>query len=116
MPKNIIGPSPYPIKVIDTDAPIRLEDLMKQMVDHVGITLCVRSACGHEQRGGYFFHFCKSGDSFELLDFGGRKIDIVDADKLLRFINHASGRLFDAEMLEYCQTVINFRQDQITTD
>lgn len=38
-------------------------------------------------------------------------IDTFSISALIKFINHASGRVFDQGMLSYCQQTVNFRVD-----
>lgn len=45
----------YPIKVIDTGSPISAEQLYAALDGTNAVTLCVRTASGHEKRGGHFF-------------------------------------------------------------
>lgn len=114
MPKFDLKQQPkYPIKVIDTDSPISQEQLNNAFGDSNAITLCVRSENGHPNRGGYFFCICKEQQSEEihLETIEGDDIDMLALEQLIRFINHASGLLFDREMLTYCQNSINFRTD-----
>jgi hypothetical protein len=113
MARNVIGNAPFEVSTIDTDSPINEQQVRNALGSKHGVSLCVRSASGPEKRGGYFFHIQVAGADFNLLDFEGHKIDCLVAPRLIRFINHASGRLFDSEMLTYSQSVINFREDQI---
>lgn len=103
----------YPIKVIDTNSPISLEQLNNAFDGLDAITLCVRSKNGHPNRGGHFFCIRNSQHSEEmhLETIEGDDIDMFTPEQLIRFINHASGLLFDREMLTYCQNSINFRTD-----
>lgn len=116
MPRNIIGASPYPVQVIDTDTPLDAVQLLSCLGDAPGVSLCVRSAQGPQRRGGYFFHFARAGEQFLLSDFENNPVGPLEPTELVRFINHVSGRLFDPEMLHFCQSVVNFRQDQTTDD
>lgn len=113
MPKNILGDPPFEIFLVDTDDPISIDDVERALQDNQGISLCLRSAVGPEERGGYFFHIERADQLFIIRDFAKHAIDTIDATKLISFINHASGRRFDPKMLAYCQSVINFREDQI---
>ena len=101
----------YPLFIINSDVPITIQQLADCFTSTNGITLCVRSEEGHSQRGGYFFCILKTIDRFNLETFEGVFVDSFSIDTLVRFINHASGRLFDYEMLSYCQNTINFRVD-----
>ena len=50
-------------------------------------------------------------NSFQLETIEGVYVDDFDLDTLVNFINHASGRKFNSELLDYCQNSINFRTD-----
>ena len=61
---------------------------------------------------GYYFCIHKNNDnSFQLETIEGVYVDDFDLDTLVNFINHASGRKFNSELLDYCQNSINFRTD-----
>ena len=113
MPRNLIGNAPFAVKTLDTDTPIKREQIEALLSNSNAVSVCVRTVNGPAKRGGYFFHVERSSTKFFIRDFEGVRIDELEGEKLVRFINHASGRLFDLEMLEYCQSVINFREDQI---
>jgi hypothetical protein len=112
MPKNIIGAPPFPVQTLDKDEALNLEEITAAIGNSDGVSLCVRSANGPLNRGGYFFHLEPVGDRFSIYDFAGKPIGTLEPNDLVRFVNHVSGRLFDREMLHYCQTEVNFRQDQ----
>lgn len=101
----------HPLCIIDSDNPMTIQGLENCFTNTNCITLCVRSEEGHSQRGGYFFCISKDADRFNLETIEGVFVDSFSIDRLLKFINHASGRLFDGEMLSYCQNTINFRVD-----
>lgn len=101
----------YPLVIIDSDKPISIEQLADCFANRNCITLCMRSEEGHSQRGGYFFCISKNIGRFSLETIEGVFVDSFFIDTLVKFINHASGRLFDNEMLSYCQNTINFRVD-----
>lgn len=103
----------YPIKTIDTDAPVSLEKLANILNECNAITLCIRSAEGDVRRGGYFFCLKNTANRNEirLETVEGDLIDIVSREWLVRLINHISGRKFDKEVLRHCQNSINFRTD-----
>ncbi len=102
----------YPIVTIDSDNTIQDDQIENLFISTNGITLCVRSASGHPDRGGYFFCIKKEVDgSYQLETIEGDYIDSFDLCSLVRFINHSSGKLFDAELLDYCQNKVNFRND-----
>lgn len=102
----------YPIKVIDTGSPVSAEQLYAALDGTNAVTLCVRTASGHEKRGGHFFCIRKKEDSELLLEtMEGEQVDHFTPMRMVRFINHTAGLLFDAEMLVYCQRRVNFRTD-----
>lgn len=103
----------YPIKVIDTNSPISLEQLNNAFDGLKAITLCIRAENGHPNRGGHFFciHNNRHAEEMYLETIEGDNVDMFAPEQLIRLINHASGLLFDREMLIYCQNSINFRTD-----
>ena len=103
----------HPIKVIDTDSQITLEQLNNAFNGLDAIMLCVRSENGHPNRGGHFFCIRKGQqpEEMHLETIEGDDVDVFAPERLIRFINHASGLLFDREMMTYCQNSINFRTD-----
>ena len=104
----------YPIRIIDTNSPILLEQLNHAFDGLDAVTLCVRSENGHPNRGGHFFCIRKDRQHTEkmcLETMEGDDIDTFTAEQLIRFVNHVSGLLFDREMLTFCQNSINFRTD-----
>ncbi len=80
-----------------------------------GISMCVRSATGHADRGGYFFHirpYEQNGPvEYEIFDFHGKSVLKLGLEHLTQFINHCTGLAFDPKMLMLCQTVVNLRLD-----
>jgi hypothetical protein len=113
MPNFNLSQQPhYPIKTIDTDEPILSSQLIPLFTNDNGITLCVRSKSGHPQRGGYFFCITKESEDLYILEtIEGVEVDTFDLPSLISFINHASGKKFNAQLLDYCQNSINFRND-----
>jgi hypothetical protein len=116
MPRNVIGSSPFPLETLELDRPITLEDIRNKLGKRMGVSLCVRSLKGHENRGGYFFHIEKDKANYRILNFKKDVIGILSPEQLVRFVNHVSGRQFDEEMLLYCQAEVNFKQDQNEDD
>ena len=108
MPNFNLSQQPqYPIVTKDTDIALTNDQIQSLFCNEDSITLCVRSSSGHPNRGGYYFCIHKNNDnSFQL-----ETIDDFDLDTLVNFINHASGRKFNSELLDYCQNSINFRTD-----
>jgi hypothetical protein len=111
MPKKVIGKAVYDVVTYDSNEPITSEILLNITDQKPGITLCIRSESGHEIRGGYFFHITNSPPKYGLKNFEGDFVDELDITKLISFINHVSGRIFSEEMLNYCQSFVNFRLD-----
>ncbi len=102
----------FPVVTLDADGPISAGQMAPLLEGAPGVTLCVRSAQGHASRGGYFFCVSKEAPTaYRVETVEGDYVASFDPSALLRFINHATGRLFDAEMLEICQNRINFRED-----
>ena len=113
MAPRAFGSLPYSLELVDSDECLDHSTVLA-LVDHHGgsVSLCIRSAAGHTSRGGYFFHISKAGDdSITFSDITGTSVVTLKTETALRLINHASGRLFDAEMLRLCQTTINFKED-----
>ncbi len=103
----------FPIKVIDTSDPITTEQLGNAMANNVGITLCIRSATGHPDRGGRFFCIENTSHGEYCLETTeGVFIDKFDSLTLVEFINHCTGLNFDQRMLLYCQNIVNFKSDE----
>ncbi len=113
MPNFNLNQQPwYPIVTKDTDIALTNEQVISLFSDRNSITLCVRSSSGHPNRGGYYFCIHKiSNHLFQLETMEGVYVDSFDLDILVNFINHASGRKFNSELLNYCQNNINFRTD-----
>ncbi len=102
----------YPIVTKDTDIALTKDQIMSLFFGRDSITLCVRSSSGHPNRGGYYFCIHKiNNNSFQLETMEGVYVDNFDLNTLVNFINHASGRKFNSELLDYCQNSINFRND-----
>ena len=100
---------------IDTDTPIESEALETILLDRPnGVSICVRSLNGPEDRGGYFFHVRpKTGNQpgCELVNFERLVAASFDVENLAVFINHCTGLAFDEASFQLCQTTINFRLD-----
>lgn len=113
MPNFDLSQQPqYPIITKDTDIALTNEQVLSLFTNSDNITLCVRSSSGHPNRGGYYFCIHKNNDSsFQLETIEGVCVDTFNLDTLVNFINHASGRKFNSELLDYCQNSINFRTD-----
>lgn len=116
MPRNPLGHPPFPLQTLELDRPITLDDILKKLLKSPAVSLCIRSSAGHQNRGGYFFHIEKASPNYRIVDFKKNLIGILPPEKLVRFVNHVSGRRFDEEMLLYCQAIVNFKQDQNDDD
>ena len=103
----------YPIQTLDTDSPITPDQIRGLWNASPAVTLCVRSATGHKDRGGSFFCLRRQpdADAVSLETMEGIAVDSFSLEDLTRFINHAAGLKFDPEMLAYCQNSVNFRAD-----
>ena len=67
MPNFNLAQQPrFPLRIIDTDMPITEEVLNSSFENNEGITLCIRSANGHPQRGGFFFCMSRQDNGFLL--------------------------------------------------
>ena len=113
MAQNKIGQLPFRLEVLDIDQPISHNEIKLLSNLGKGVSLCVRSKTGDLKRGGYFFHICLSDSKYQIFDIEKNSIDTVEIDFLVEFINHVSGRLFNATVQIYCQSTINLRKDQI---
>jgi hypothetical protein len=113
MPFRTFGPVPFPpLAVIDRDEPIDADWIINAMADRGGsVSLLLRTTVGVDGRGGFFFHLSQNGELLKFHDFAGDGIIDLPGDTAAKLINHASGRMFDPEVLTLCQRVINLRQD-----
>ena len=115
MARSPLGAAPFHVVTYDTNDGITIEQL-QHIIDEneAQVSLCVRSAQGPEKRGGYFFHFKRSGVETSMLTlytFDHAVIDNISIEFLVRLINHTIGYRFDLDIFNYCQNIINFRQD-----
>ena len=113
MAPRTFGSLPYSLELVESDDGLSRSTVVALLEQRGGsVSLCVRSASGHASRGGYFFHIAKAGDdSITFSDVNGASVITLDTETALRLINHASGRVFDADILRLCQTKINFKDD-----
>jgi len=111
MPKQTIGKSPFPVTTLDVDGVVSWGQLEGLVRVAEGVSLCLRTARGAAERGGFFFHVKKVKSDFEVFDFLGGKVDVMSSERLTEFVNHVAGRRFSEENLRYCQTTVNLRQD-----
>lgn len=116
MPKKPIGSPPFPpVFCFDEDREFTAADLvriLRQRPD--GVSLCIRHPTGARERGGYFFHICRTSDGSQkylLYDFERTPIWTFCSEDLVALINHCTGRKFDEEIFILCQTRLNFRSD-----
>lgn len=116
MPKKVFGDAPFPPVVrVDLSEPITIEqlsDLLRGKLD--GVTICVRSTTGHENRGGFFFHLKPTDKTLgecEIFNFEKISVATLPLDKVTDFVNHCAGLAFDEWAYQFCQSVVNFRLD-----
>lgn len=96
----------------DTDTPITEETLTQLLNGRTGITLCIRPAAGHENRGGHFFCIEEQAEgSISLETIEGDPVECFSVADMVSFINHCSGLRYSREMQLHCQNNINFRTD-----
>lgn len=115
MPRNELGGLPFPpLKRLDTDQPVTQAQL-RRLLSHSprGLSLCVRSRSGHENRGGYYFHLRPNKEltGCTLFDFQKTAVAALDLSQAVALINHCSGISFCEKSFDLCQRVINFRLD-----
>lgn len=111
---KLFGPVPFPpLCVVDRDEAVD-EVLLHLCLSTrpAGLSILLRSGNGAPQRGGYFFHLSTDQEEVRFHDFEGKLLIMLSLAEAVRLINHASGRLFDAEMLDRCQREINLRHDE----
>lgn len=116
MPKKKFELIPFPPVVrIDTDTPVAVDQVSAIVKDRQnGITLCIRSAKGHPNRGGYFFHVIPKDNDLnkcELYNFEKTLVATLPVEQMTFFINHCSGLDFNEWAFQFCQSVVNFRLD-----
>lgn len=76
-----------------------------------GVSICIVSASGEPNRGGYFFHIRQKTDRICFSTFDRENvISFENTSKCADFINHVTGRKYDQEMWEQCQYV-NLKTD-----
>ena len=117
MPRNVLGKLPFPpVILFDEDRAIALDDLIHiARIRPNGASVCIRYPRGPQKRGGYFFHFVPDSDQeavFEVYDFEKRLVKQFDAESLVKFINHCTGRKFNEDSFNLCQTELNFLKDE----
>ena len=105
-----------PVQVIATNTPITSKQVNELFSSGCSNTiLLIRSETGDVHRGGFFFNLQKTPNAqytlYTSLDGDQASATPLDLSTLTRLINHIVGLRFDAEMLRYCQNVINHRVD-----
>ena len=112
MVKQLMLPFP-PLKVLDRDGLITwdwLEPLIQPRLDK-GVSLCITAHVGATKRGGYFFHVKRTAAGFEFDSFDRpRVLTLATGAECAAFMNHVSGRLYDAGMWGLCQ-LVNLKAD-----
>lgn len=109
--KEITVTTPY--ITFDLDTELTEEQFLTEVADRIDINLAIRFPIGPDNRGGYLFSFTKLTDNeFEFKTIEGEYIDKFNLDYLIKYVNHAAGLKFDRDMLDYCQKVINLKNDQ----
>lgn len=103
-------PATQPV-LVDQDEPITDKQLSALLKEDDRLFLCIRSKKGNPQRGGYFFFIERSEEQWYLYDLERNYEGVFALERLVRFINHVSGRRFDEEILVFCQRVVNLRKD-----
>lgn len=115
MPTPVQLPYP-PLVVIESDGPITWDDLYSRIHGRLeeGVSVCLITSHGRENRGGYFFHMKGSPERIEFSTFDRTSVcSLPGGTSCALFINHVSGREFNQEMWEVCEKV-NLRSDQDT--
>jgi hypothetical protein len=101
-----------PIIFIDIDRPFAKSDLLDVLSKQKGrASICIRSLNGHEQRGGYFFHFELRGSLVALFLFDGTEKTELTIDQATDLVNHCTGSVFSEEALQLFQQKLNFKED-----
>jgi hypothetical protein len=106
---------PYPpLIIIESDKELSWDNLCKHIKDKInkGVSICLISEKGEEDRGGYFFHFKKTKEGIVFTSFDRTtEFTLRDENAAIKLINHASGRKYDEEMWALSQK-INLRTDK----
>lgn len=115
MPRNVIGEIPFPpVVIIDKDEAVVAHELSAVLDARPdGVSVCVRYSAGKATRGGYFFHIRLHAETglYSIFDIEHRQVAELPFELLLSFVNHCTGRRFDAAALALCQTQINLLKD-----
>ena len=118
LPKNTFKGIPFPpLHIIDRDEKIDsvfFDSFTIGKGIENGISILLRSNTGHDNRGGYYFHFKSMqdcADRFSLFNFENNQVALLSKNDLILMINHCSGREYSDSSYELCQTKINLRDD-----
>jgi hypothetical protein len=119
MAKKDIRNIPFPpLVTINTNEPLTVDKVIIILKSHLdGVSICIRSAEGHPDRGGYFFHIRAKDKTItpltqcEIYNFEKISVSKLKLSELTDFINHCSGLQFSKTAFHLCQSVINFRLD-----
>lgn len=105
---------PYPPLVfIQSNSPLSWEMLKKRVRRRLsrGVSVCLQTKEGHDERGGYFFHFRRTPAGFVFSTFDRQDVlTLATEEECVAFINHVSGRQYSEDMWERSQDV-NLRTD-----
>jgi len=112
MTKPLTLPHPH-FLLIPKDNPISWMDIESLLLNQIkdGVSICLLSESGHENRGGYFFHIKKINDHFIFSTFDRDNVlELQSGEEVAEFINHVSGRSYSERMWRESQ-YINLRPD-----
>ena len=103
-----------PLLILDLDGPITwgwLEPRIRDCLE-VGVSLCITYLTGVLNRGGYFFHLSQAAEGYAFSTFDRQNVlTFGTGEDCVAFMNHVSGRRYDENMWEKCQSV-NLRKDE----
>lgn len=108
---------PYsPLILVQSDEPLTWDDLLLHIGARLerGVSICLQAETGHDNRGGYFFHFKRTPQGCEFRTFDRQSVlTLHEGEEVAAFVNHVSGRKYDHHMWIKSQ-LVNFRTDQET--
>ena len=102
-----------PLLVLELDGLITWDWLEPQIRNRLkaGVSLCIVSGEGEDNRGGYFFHLRKDATGFSFSTFDRRNVlTFGSGEECADLMNHASGRRYNEKMWSRCQKA-NLRPD-----
>lgn len=110
---RVIGALPFEnLVLVDTQEKIEAEYINRIAESFpIGVSICVRPHPGPEKRGGYFFHFRKLEETYELVNAHGTPAIQIQEEELVKLINHCSGLEFSSEIFQLFQAKLNFKSD-----